>query len=718
MRSEPRELDPGWRFADRFEVKSVLGRGGFGIAYLATDLLRGDLVVVKELAPQGTPRTPEGVLRLDESVGRRLREQFLEEAGLLSRFDIKGVPPIRATFQELGTAYFVTDYVADATTLDRLLKMNGRFSAESTLDICYGLLNTLEAVHAKRILHRDIKPSNVLVGPNKDVYLIDFGAAREWHADCTITHTVQHTPGYAPPEQLSERARRGPATDLYAVCATLFMMLAGVAPPSASDRAAGVALPSLLSIRPELDPVIVRAIEAGLTLAYAGRPQTVADLRDLLSGEFEPPSATTLTELDETLYRLSRFSFDRKACPACKDLLSEPKPLRRYACPVCQNGTIRRREIHDRLCPDCRMGVLHLLKNSIPLAICPRCRKGLLSYRKKSLVSMDQTATCSGCEARFDVKAGKMAEVGGDGEFHGFDYWCQLSGRSTEVWKCPDCPAQFDVLPDGRWEKVVFGHQGSHRTLYPDEWARVAVGLAPGAGNAECDACGADYYVEREHLTLLDATADPNGFAADYLGRLLTLEDARWLGAGKTSPHPGFVCEQCHTELDKDQQYMRLVATSHRRLARFMDQPMVIEDWHRIGQGLPTINQEAEFEDTINESLKHAYRDGVISFDADGLVIWKGEAARSGESRTATLTITHYEISFGGLLMKRRYPTDAVIGIWADPDELHLQFTGERETAGYRITPVELVAHLSSGDRRIVVDAKDLAARLTKELEL
>src|ERR1019366_7111585 len=122
--------------------------------------------------------------------------------------------------------------------------------------------------------HRDIKPSNILVGADGAVYVIDFGAAREWHADSTVTHTVQHTPGYAPPEQLSERARRGPATDLYAVCATLFVMLAGVAPPSASDRAAGIPLPSLLSIRPELDPIIVRAIEAGLMLAYAGRPQT------------------------------------------------------------------------------------------------------------------------------------------------------------------------------------------------------------------------------------------------------------------------------------------------------------------------------------------------------------------------------------------------------------------------------------------------------------
>ncbi len=718
MRSEPKALDPGWVFADRFESIRLLGRGGFGIAYLATDLHRGDLVVVKELAPQGTPRSAQGVMRLDESVGRRLREQFLEEAGLLSRFDIKGVPPIRATFQENGTAYFVTDYVADSQTIDSLLKTSGRFSPETALQVCTGLLDTLEAVHAKRILHRDIKPSNVLVTSNGDVYLIDFGAAREWHADCTITHTVQHTPGYAPPEQLSERACRGPASDLYAVCATMFIMLAGVAPPSASDRAAGIALPSLLSIRPELDPIVVRAIEAGLTLAYAARPQTVEDLRDLLFGELEPQGSTTLEELDETLLRLNRFSFDRRSCPACKGLMEEPRPLKRYACPVCRSGSIRRREINERLCPTCHSGVLSHIKNSIPLAICPSCCEGTLVYKRKSIVSTEQMATCDKCHARYDVKHGKMASSDTPEEFHGFDYWCSLSGRSTEIWKCPDCPSQFDVLPDGRWEKYGSARSAGHRVLYPDEWARVAVGLEPGAGNALCDACGADYYVEREQLTLLDAPEVPGTFAADYLGRLLSLEDARWLGAGKTSPHPGFVCEQCRTELDKDQQYFRLVATSHRRLARYIDQPMVLEDWHRIGQGLPTIHQEAEFEDTVTEALSYAYRDGTISFDSDSITLWRGDATRSGESKTSTLTVTVYEFTFGGILMKRKFPTDAIVGVWADEEELHVQLSGERETVGYRIAPVELIVHLESGDRKVVVDARDLAARLTRELNL
>jgi len=333
-------------------------------------------------------------------------------------------------------------------------------------------------------------------------------------------------------------------------------------------------------------------------------------------------------------------------------------------------------------------------------------------------VSLEQVATCNSCDARYEAKAGKLASMDEASEFLGFDYWRNLSGRSTEIWKCGDCPGQFDVLPDGRWEQQAPKPKGSHRVLYPEEWARVAIGLDPGAGNAQCDTCQADFYIEKERLTLLDATEDPFGFAESYTGRLLTIEDTRWLGAGKTSPNPGYLCSECHTEFDKDHQYMRLVATRNRKLARFIDQPKVLEDWHRIAQGLPTIHAEEELDELLTASLRNAYRGGDVSFDSDNTILWKGPAAPVGENKTSTLLVTHDAIVFGGMLWKKRQPTDAVVGIWADDEELHLQFSGEKERIGFSITPMELVAHLSSGDKKITVCARDLAARLTHELAL
>src|SRR5580693_5782496 len=121
---------------------------------------------------------------------------------------------------------------------------------------------------------------------------------------------------------------------------------------------------------------------------------------------YEP--LTKLEELDAIALRLKRFTFERRGCPSCKGLLTEPKPLRRSTCPVCQSAILTKRPIHEQLCPHCRLGVLSSLKNLSPLAICPSCKRGLLGYRRKSLISAEQIATCESCDTHFEVKAGKM----------------------------------------------------------------------------------------------------------------------------------------------------------------------------------------------------------------------------------------------------------------------------------------------------------------------
>ncbi len=717
MPSDPRPLDPGYRFNDRFELRKVLGRGGFGIAYLCTDLSRGDSVVVKELAPIGTPRLPSGLLVFDGSEAVRLREQFLEEAALLSRFDLAGVPPIRATFRENGTAYFATDYISNSKTLDELLRTSGTLSCDDAIDKLNRLLVVLEAVHAKRILHRDIKPSNILVRSDGEVFLIDFGAAREWHADSTTTHTVLYTPGFAPPEQMSERARRGPATDLFALAATFFALLTGSAPASSAERASGMSLPHLGELRPDLDPLVAWAFTQTLSLSYSERPQTVAEFRDLLESDPEVPEHDSLDYLDETLVRLKRFSFDRRGCPVCNAVMSEPRPLRRGLCPVCRNGNVRRRDIQERLCPSCKSGVLSLVKNFSPIALCPSCGVGILQYRRKSILSTDLAANCQSCESRFETKGNQMAKMDADQDFQPFDFWRNKLGRSAQIWVCGDCTAQYDVLSDGRWQQIRPSPKG-HKTLYPEEWARVAAGLEPGSGNAYCDSCAADYYLEGEHLTLLGAPEDPYGFSEAFIGRLINLESARWLGAGKTSPNPGLLCEHCTTEFDRDQQYLRLSATTNRRLVKHVGEPKVMEDWHRLAKGLPTIHAEQDFADRVEIVLRQAYHTGKISFDDSGETLWKGNAVKDGDGKVISLSINHSEITYGGIFMKKRQPTDAVVGVWADETDIHLQFSGQRDTISFGLNPVVLVAHLSSGDQTITVSAKDLAIRISNDLGL
>jgi serine/threonine protein kinase len=713
--ADPSPLPAGTILMERFEILDVLGRGGFGIAYLGEDKVRCDRIVIKELAPVGLKRESDGIIDLGEN-GARLRQSFLDEAKLIAKINVRGILPVRATFSELGTAYYVTDFLAEARTLDQLIREEKRLSVDGALDIFFQILETLEGVHREGVLHRDIKPSNILVSAKGDAALIDFGSAREWHGDSDLTHTVQYTPGYAPPEQMSERARRGPATDIYALCATLYHSLAGEPPPSATDRVSGMRYVPIQEQRPDVESSVAIAIDRGLSLSYSERPQSVPEFRELLDEAEDAEKPTTLDVLDEQLLRLQKFSFNRRACPACDKLLLEPKPLKKGQCPVCTEAAIRRREIHDRRCPACRAGYVSSRINEWPNLICPCCKKSWLSIRRKGFLSQESIAVCPTCPARF-AGTGERLELEEDPS-HEFEIgssgspeeWRRLSGRSREVHSCDGCDAQFDLLPDGRLAQIVPRSHAKYGALYPEEWARVAAGLEPGAGNAECERCLAEFHLESERITLLSAHEDPNGFADDYTGRLLSLESIRWLGVGKESANPGFVCESCPTEFDTDGEYLRLIRTKNVRMTKWVDHPRTRTDWHRIAQGLPTVTEEEAFMASIDSALRTAYRTGEMGFDSANTTVWKGTAEREGQA--SILVITHDEASFGGPFRRWRTPTDAIEELLAEGDYLSVFLTGYREPIVFRVDPVELVAHLKSGEHAIRLDAEDLAESL------
>jgi hypothetical protein len=691
---QPEPLRSGQILSERFEIRSVLGRGGFGIAYMGRDLVLEDLVAIKELAPEGSRRDAQGILDMSAgaSTPQLLRARFLEEAQTLARLHVKGVLPVRASFSENGTAYYVTEFQPGSETLDHLLRRERQMDVAGALDIFLALLDILEAIHAQGILHRDIKPSNILISESGQVTLIDFGAARGFHADAAHTHTVMYTPGYAPPEQLSERARRGPATDIYALCATLYHMLAGVPPDDAAARVAGATLRPIRQIRPDIDRPTERVVESGLAISYTERPQSADEVRQLLAEEELPEEIQTVEALDRLLVRLSTFTYDKRSCPACDGVLIDAKPLRKGACPTCRRGTIRKRKIEERLCPVCKLGALRDFDNVERRQLCPHCSKGLLHYRRKGLLSRDLVAQCDHCEEQFDA--------------------ADLSTNPDKGGLCTGCQARFEELPDGRWKQVEPRPRGRYVSQYPEEWARVAAGLAPGAGNAECDSCGADYYLENDAVTLLDAPSDPFGFAADYTGRLLSLEDARWLGIGKQSPQSGLVCEHCPLEFDFDGSYLRLVQTDSRTLARFQGQPKTFDDWQRLAHGLPSIDQEDPVSQELDTELRKAYWRGDIGFDGSDLA-WRGDAVRVDDRTKGVLNIGATEISHGGMLRKWRVPRDAVLQAEGKDSVLRVLLSGSKDWVELEIAPMTLFAHLESGDRALPLNAADLAKRLS-----
>jgi serine/threonine protein kinase len=731
MIGTPPPLPKGTTMGGRFDLLEVLGRGGFGIVYLAHDRLRGDRAVVKELAPAGTLRLDDGTLSF-ESVGpeaaQRLRQRFLEEIQLLSRLDVPGLVPLRASFGERGSAYYASEFVEGAATLEEILQREGKLHAEGALDILFQLMDTLEALHTAGYLHRDIKPTNILVDIRGKAYLIDFGAAREWHADLTLEHTVLFTEGYAPLEQMSERSRRSPATDIYSLCATAYRMLSGRRPPSAVDRAEGQVLAPLSLLRPEIDPIVARALECGLNLRSVERPQTVEELRSLLCSETIPEGPITLEDFDNRLVKLRRLRFQRRECPGCGGVLEDRRPLRRGVCPVCRLGTVRRRPISDRLCPSCRNGTLHRRANGQPLSLCPCCTTGELEAKRAGLLSSGLSLTCGNCGARFAGDgAGMTLESAPAGREHlsgqslSYGRWREMSGRTDDFWGCDGCIAQFDVLPDGRWRHVQADPHAAYSALYPEEWARVAAHLDPGAGNAWCDACGADCFVDRDTITVLGAEEDPYGFSARHLGRLLNLQDAAWLGVGKESGRSGLLCGDCGTEFDRDGEYLRLFRSVQSLLRPRTGEAFLLEDWHRIARGLPHLGAEGEFESAFDDAIVAAYVSGELAFGLEEDILWKGGAVREWEGGLetvkSTLIVRRGSLLFGGLLKKWKVPLDALTGVRTAGGRLVLDLKGEESPTIFDVEEVEMRVTLASGTRKVLLGAQHLAARIRIELD-
>lgn len=709
----------GTVLGERFVVRRTLGRGGFAFAYEARDLEAGDLCVVKELAPTGALRDADGTLRLD-AVGadraERLRQRFLEEAATTGRLQAPGVLAVRASFRGFGTAYFATDTVPGAETLEELLDREGRLPPDSAMDIVYQLMETLDAVHVQGYLHRDVKPSNVLIDARGRCTLIDFGAAREWVADQARQHTVLYTPGYAPLEQLSERGRRGPATDIYALCATAYRMITGRIPTSAADRVGGERLESLEALRPGIDPSIAHALEAGLQLQYDERPPDIAALGDMLASAPRRTGPRALETCDALKSRLHAFQWERNACPGCDGPLDHPRPARAGTCPVCRRARVVPRDLALNRCPVCTRGVLKAVDNRGPLAVCPACGHGRLPRPKRGI------PTCPDCGSAFDMAFGGATLVSDATPVRRtFAEWRALCGRAEETAWCDACPAQFDLQSDGRWLQIVPANT-RHGALFAEEWARVAAGLEPDAGNAECERCGAEFFQEESTTTLIGAPADPFGFAERHAGRRVPDASLPWMAVGKESAHPGPTCSACGTEFDTDGGYLRLVRSTHPVLARHTGRPLNLEDWHRVANDLPTLAEEPAFEIDFDEAMQAAYGDGSLPFDSrESHLLWRSRAARLVQAADALeidaegqLTITDTSIAFAFGLRRWRVPADAILDVFERDDAIWFVLASHKDPAVFEVEDAEWTAYPESGPRTILLGVKDLVARLKR----
>jgi eukaryotic-like serine/threonine-protein kinase len=242
------------RQVGRFRIVRELGRGGFGVVYLAEDPKLGRRVALK-------------VPRPDRLFAPHLRQRFLRESRAAAALDHPHITPVFET-GEIGSAcYLVSAYCAGGTLAEYLAQRDELLSPRSAARLVARLADAVQYAHTRGVLHRDLKPANVLVefacdagggGPGDLPFvprLTDFGLARFLDSDAdkddssrrkrsagepslaTGTGTILGTPGYMAPEQVEgDSAAIGPATDVYGLGAILYELLTGEAPFSRAGK--------------------------------------------------------------------------------------------------------------------------------------------------------------------------------------------------------------------------------------------------------------------------------------------------------------------------------------------------------------------------------------------------------------------------------------------------------------------------------------------------
>jgi len=289
-------LPAGTRLAE-FEVRSVLGSGGFGIVYLAWDHALEREVALKEYLPGTLAGRGIGlsvILRSSaqaDTFALGLRS-FVNEARLLARFDHPSLVKVHRFWEDNGTAYMVMPYYKGRTLRHMRAGMVVPPGEGACRRVIEALLSALEVLHKEGVFHRDIAPDNILICDDGVPVLLDFGAARRVIGEGPQALTSIIKPHFAPLEQYADQGtmRQGPWTDLYALGGTAYFLVTGREPVPAASRALHDDQPRLAEERPAgCSPGFCAAIDWMLALKPPERPQSVPMLRDVLEGRITLP---------------------------------------------------------------------------------------------------------------------------------------------------------------------------------------------------------------------------------------------------------------------------------------------------------------------------------------------------------------------------------------------------------------------------------------------
>ena len=278
---------------DTYKIIRFIAAGGFGCTYEAVHVMLNKRVAIKEFFVKDFCNRDEqsGHISIGTNSKRdlvaKLKRKFLDEARAVSAMSHPGIVHVSDVFEENGTAYFVMDFIKGRSLAD-IVHDEGPMSEARALGYIRQVCAALHYVHSQNRLHLDIKPQNIMVDGNDRAILIDFGASKQYDEESgeNTSSLLGLTPGYAPPEQSSQDLQHFyPATDIYALGATLYNILTGSTPPDSARRISG---DDVQPLPPYVSASTRTAVDAALELNKKKRPQSVAAFASILDNTAAP----------------------------------------------------------------------------------------------------------------------------------------------------------------------------------------------------------------------------------------------------------------------------------------------------------------------------------------------------------------------------------------------------------------------------------------------
>ncbi|MGH2496252.1 MAG: serine/threonine protein kinase [Ktedonobacteraceae bacterium] len=307
-------------YGDRYRIKELLGKGGFGAVYLVNDrhMQEHEFALKELIEPSGHDH-----------------ERLLFECEILKKLDHPALPRVYHVFEyeKLRRVYLLMEYIKGRNLEDvREEQPDRRFPWKLALAIMTPIVDALTYLHQQEppIVHRDIKPDNIIVPMDGgEAVLVDFGTAKEFVHDGTTTVFRHGSPGYAPIEQYSPGSRTNLRTDVYGLGATLYTLLTGRTPVDAIARITALAengkdpLKPAIEIVPDIPRSVSNAVQCALSIYNQHRFSSVAAFWEALHNDsFELPEPTRPSSLPETPLPAV---FDSETGTGTPLLLSTPK---------------------------------------------------------------------------------------------------------------------------------------------------------------------------------------------------------------------------------------------------------------------------------------------------------------------------------------------------------------------------------------------------------